>query len=70
MSQQQILQQSERIKENLSSYQIAGILDRLLFQSIEPLARSSNILGYWISELLPLIISDSRRKSHDYLEIS
>ena len=62
MSQQQILQQSERIKENLSSYQIAGILDRLLFQSIEPLARSSNILGYWISELLPLIISDSRRK--------
>ena len=53
---------SNTFKENLSSYQIADILDNLLFEALRPLVEHTQIVSHWLAEMLPLIISDGRRR--------
>ena len=53
---------SNAFKDNLSSYQIANVLDELLILAVEPLVQHSNIVQHWLAEMLPLIVSDGRRR--------
>lgn len=57
----QLLRINEQITENLSSVQIAGTLDDLIFNALTPLIRNSNYLEYVILELLPHIFLNQRR---------
>ena len=53
---------SDTLQENLSSYQIATVLDGLLMEALKPLAEHTNVIQHWLVEMLPLAVSDGRRK--------
>ena len=57
-----LLQVNERLSENLSSLQIADVLDELLFNAMEPVVEGTNILESILVEVLPFTATNARRK--------
>ena len=58
----QLLKVKEQISENLSSVQIANILDDLIMRCLKPLVKNTKYLEYSLLELLPYIFLNQRRK--------
>lgn len=56
------IQDNKQLQDNLSSYQIATVLDTLLFEALRPLAHHTRVIQHWLAEMLPLAVSDGRRK--------
>jgi hypothetical protein len=52
----------ERITDNWTSAQYSEVLDRLLYESIDPIIRSSNYVDQWIAAILSWYACDARRK--------
>ncbi len=58
----QLLQLQEKIKDNLSSAQIAGTLDELLMRAMAPLIDHTMFIEWFFADVLPYAVYNSRRK--------
>lgn len=58
----QLLQLKEKMKDNLSSAQIASTLDELLFRAIEPVLMNTSFVEQFLSDVLSYTVHNSRRK--------
>lgn len=58
----QLLQLQEKLKDNLSSAQIAGTLDELLMRALNPLIQNTQFVEYFLADVLPYSVYNSRRK--------